>query len=377
MDVSIHAVKLLPWQTQPKHISCQEFTRLVSVVFAIMGVVTSGGVSRADDDSLGFLPTREFAAQDSLKIDKDPQSDAEACLQGLRWKPAKFKVKCTPAVYEHADALIRFPSPLPQSDPINDLVAVEWYLARDEQGKPLKAPAVVVVHESGSQMEVGRLLARGFCKQGIHAFLVQLPYYGQRKGGKSRKDEAFVSLVRQGVSDVRRARDAVRVLPYVDARVIALQGTSLGGFVSTDVAALDHAFEAVFILLAGGDLYSVIQSGEKDAADMREKLSAAGLHGDELKRRLAAVEPLRIAHRLDPKRTWLISGAFDKVVPLKNAIALAETAKLENSHHIKLIANHYTGIVYLPMLLKKMGDIIKSQVPPEIDKPSPALSVDR
>ena len=55
----------------------------------------------------------------------------------------------------------------------------------------------------------------------------------------------------------------------------------------------------------------------------------------------------------------------------------AETAKLENSHHIKLIANHYTGIVYLPMLLKKMGDIIKSQVPPEIDKPSPALSVDR
>ena len=40
-----------------------------------------------------------------------------------------------------------------------------------------------------------------------------------------------------------------------------------------------------------------------------------------------------------------------KVVPMKNALALASAAKLSKSHHIQMSANHYTGIVYLPFIL--------------------------
>ncbi len=102
----------------------------------------------------------------------------------------------------------------------------------------------------------------------------------------------------------------------------------------------------------------MIQHGEKDTAKVRERLSRAGLAGDQLKLLVYRIEPTRIAHRLNPDRTWLYSGTFDTVVPMKNAVALATAAQLDSSHHIKLLANHFTGIIFLPSILDHMRDQI-------------------
>src|SRR5690606_32843634 len=125
------------------------------------------------------------------------------------------------------------PSPIASGDAVNDRVAVEWYLARDEEGQPVTAPAVVVVHESGSGMTVGRLFAQGLRKRGLHAFMIHLPYYGERRAGGKRPDGVnLITALRQAIADVRRCKDAVAALPLVQPGPIALQGTSLGGFVS-------------------------------------------------------------------------------------------------------------------------------------------------
>ncbi|MEZ6107250.1 MAG: hypothetical protein R3B96_14300 [Pirellulaceae bacterium] len=59
--------------------------------------------------------------------------------------------------------LVDSPRPSHQETKTNDLVAMEWYVARDLEGRPLDhAPAVVVVHESGRGMEVGRVIAKGW-----------------------------------------------------------------------------------------------------------------------------------------------------------------------------------------------------------------------
>ena len=111
---------------------------------------------------------------------------------------------------------------------------------------------MVVIHESGSRMEAGRVFARSFRERGLNAFLVHLPYYGERRKGGGRPEDAdFTVLVRQGIADARRARDAVAVLPGVDADQISIQGTSLGGFVTTLVGSLDPGYDNVFIMLAG------------------------------------------------------------------------------------------------------------------------------
>lgn len=328
--------------------------------FLFLWIILSSFGTGARGDEVSLLTRKSFTAKDTLANIDEPSADARKCLQGLVWPAAEFTVRCEKGDGNRGDLLVRFPTPVVSGDEANDLVCMEWYIARDDMGKPVQAPAVVVVHESGSGMTVGRLIARGLREMGLHAFMIQLPHYGQRRSGEKPSAALLIKGTHQAVADVRRARDAVAVLPLVDGQRIALQGTSLGGFVSATSASLDGGYDTVFLLLAGGDLYDLIQNGEKDAAKVRAELAAAGLRGEPLKAVLHAIEPTRIAHRLDPARTWLYSGKHDTVVPIKNADALAKAAGLAGSHHIRLEANHYSGIIYLPIVLKQIADRITS-----------------
>ncbi|MBT4868216.1 MAG: hypothetical protein HON53_24180 [Planctomycetaceae bacterium] len=302
---------------------------------------------------------QQFEARDSLDVAGETSADAKSCLQGLAWKNSKFTVTCEEPKHSRYDLLVRFPSPVASGDPVNDRVAMEWFVARDANKQPLKRPAVVVVHESGSNMAIGRLFAQGLRKRGLHALMIQLPHYGDRRtDGKRPTGGNLTSMIRQAVADVRRARDAVAALPHVDTTHIALQGTSLGGIVSATTAGLDRGYNSVFLLLAGGQLHDMIQNGEKDTAQVRNQLRRAGVTDEKLKPLLSVIEPTRIAHRVDPSRTWLYSGRHDRVIPLKNATALAASAHLSKSHHIHMNANHYSGIIYLPFVLNHIRDQI-------------------
>lgn len=310
------------------------------------------------------LPIQVFAARDTLAPVEEESADARQCLEALVWPAEDFKVRCIDSSNQHGDRLVRFPSPITSGNATNDLVALEWYVARNEQGNPVAAPAVVVVHESSSRMVFGRLFARGLRQIGLHAFLIHLPYYGERYSGQQPSPAAhLIANPRQAIADVRRARDAVAALPLVDSEYIVLQGTSLGGFVSATAACLDECYDCVFLMLAGGDLYDVIQHGKRNAANVRADLREIGLEGENLKAVLWTVEPNRVAHRLDPSCTWLYSGISDTVVPLKNALALASTAKLDRQHHVRLDANHYSGVMQLPFVLDHIAARIERARP--------------
>lgn len=319
----------------------------------------SAAVCSATEPVTPDVEPQTWTAQDSLQPIADQSDDANDCLAGLCWQPEDFEVVNREPLSQHGDRLIQFPSPVASSDAINDLVSLEWYLARDDAGTPVEAPAIVVVHESGSSMHVGRLFAVSLRKMGFHTFLIHLPYYGHRRHPDQQRGAHQISAMRQAIADVRRARDAVAVLPHVDERTIALQGTSLGGFVSASSASLDGRYDAVFLMLAGGDLHDIIMHGEKDAAKVRQKLKEHGLVDEKLKSAVQRVEPTRIAHRIAPGRTWLYSGVYDKVVPQRNSELLAKTMQLPGSHHIRMMANHYSGVIYLPLIFSHIHDQIQ------------------
>lgn len=317
-----------------------------------VGLLLSVVASAADDP----VSIRKYQARDTLAPAPDKSPDAQACLDNLLWKPGEFEVSVEPARDAAMEALIRFPSPRPNGVAQNDRVALEWYAARNAAGTVVDAPAVIVVHESGANMEVGRLFAKAFHAQGLHAFMVQLPFYGLRKPPGFKPDGSHVEpTMKQGIADVRRARDAVSILPHVLNSNIALQGTSLGGFVASTTAGLDHGFQSVHIMVAGGDLYHLVLNGQREAGKLREMLALAGYTGDKLRDLFAQVEPLRVAHRLDPQTTWMYSATRDQVVPPIHAMKLAEAAKLPEDHHIQLLADHYTGIVYMPVVVQSMS----------------------
>lgn len=319
--------------------------------------------------ALAAKPTygSQFTARDTLAPGKEISSDAQECLQGLAWQPGTFTVTCQEPWKDNGDALVCFSSPLANGHPLNDGVTMEWYQAKDKQGNVIKAPAVVVVHESGSGMVVGRLIAQQLQQRDLHTFLIHLPYYGARRGEGTRPGgKELFSTIRQAIADVRRARDAVAAIPAVDASNISLQGTSLGGFVSATSGALDSGYQAVFIMLAGGDLYGVIKNGERDAENLRRELEKNNVTDEQLKSLLNTIEPLRLAHRLNPDRTWVYSGSFDNVVPPRNSKLLVEAAKLSKEHHVEMLADHYSGIVYLPFILNHMSNRVR-----ELKLPTP------
>ena len=303
------------------------------------------------------LPT-QYAARDSLAAKLvDTQADASACLAALSWQPADFTVSVLATPERSFDFLVQFPTPHASGNAANDRVTMQWYAARNEAGEIIKAPAVVVVHESGSAMEIGQLFARSLQLKGLHALMLQLPYYGDRKaGGNGPPTEKMLATMRQGIADVRRAYDAVVVIPEVDATLIGLQGTSLGGFVAATSASYDACYQRVFIMLAGGKLADMIEHGEKDSAKFREKMLAAGYTSAQIRDLLWQVEPTRIAHRLPAERTWLYSAMYDRVVPLSHGVALAEVIGLEAEHHIRLPGNHYSTIVYFPWIVNHIAN---------------------
>jgi dienelactone hydrolase len=301
-----------------------------------------------------------FPASDSLTVTDVEPGDAADCLQALRWEPSDFQVKLEDPHRGFGQWLVRFPSPKPQGDPLSDYVAMEWYMTRTEDGEIQQAPAVVVVHESGRNMVVGRLIARGLASMGVHAFLIQLPGYGERGKPVAEDPQKFLGALQQAVADVRRARDAVAGLPYVDRHRIGLQGTSLGGFVAATVCGLDRGYDRQFIFLAGGNLHDVVLQGKRDAAKVRERLRAAGLSDEQIVALARPVEPLRIAHRVNSQITWLYSGTKDDVVPPSCSHAWANAAKLPTAHHIQMPVDHYSGVTYLPKILGEISSIMLS-----------------
>ena len=321
------------------------------------------------------MPGAVFRGVDTLATGEDSNEDAQQCLAGLCWDCGAFDVAIEKAEGNNGDLRVRFPSPLPAGPACNSEVWMEWYQARDGDGEVCRGPACVVVHESGSGMTVGRIIARGLSAHGVHALMVQMPYYGARRPKEGRAGaDMLVPAVRQAVADVRRARDATAALPLVDASRIAVQGTSLGGFVTATVAGLDEGYDKVFILLAGGDLVGVLEKGKKDAVKVREKLAESGMTEAQIKETLHAIEPTRLAHRYRPDRTWIFSGKYDDVVPLSHCQLLADAGKLPPDHHVQMEANHYSGIIYLPMVMARIAEEIHGRTPPSRAAASPAAA---
>ena len=112
-----------------------------------------------------------FKTHDSLKIaiDSELNPDSRDCLTGLQWPTAEFLIDCEPAKAWRYDSLVRFPSAIDTGDPVNDRVALEWHMARSSTGDIITAPAVLVIHESGSKMPVGKALAMLLSRHGMHA----------------------------------------------------------------------------------------------------------------------------------------------------------------------------------------------------------------
>ncbi len=306
-------------------------------------------------------PGSAFAAHDTLAIEPDNSPAANTLLEKVRWAPAPFTVRVLPCP-RRCDARVAFPSPLPGGDERNDTVLLDWHAARDNSGRVVEAPAVVCLDILKSINVVSGLVGRTFARCGVHGFVMHMPQYvGRFNPAFPRSSKNLLARARQAVADARRARDAVVALPHVLPQV-GLQGTSLGGFLSSVAASLDNAFAPVFLVISGADLYRVITEGKLDARTLRWQFRMAGLEGNRLREALDEVEPLHVAHRLDPARTWVFPARSDTVVPPECTRRLVERAGIAAEHVRPLPGGHYTSIFHLIGAVEEMARIVRQSL---------------
>lgn len=215
-------------------------------------------------------------------------------------------------------------------------------------------------------MAAALIFARGLRHFGYHTFLIHLPGYGARTSDFTGDIKQMFPGLQQAVADVRRARDAVAALPLVDTSLIALQGTSLGGFIVATVAGIDQGYQKSFILLAGGHLGKVILTGQKDAASMHKRFTEAGISDEQINDLSNGIEPLRLARRVNAKQTWLFSGKYDEVVPPACTQAFVEAAQLKDDHHVEYPVGHYTAALFMPSMLERIHDLMMGREPKPI-----------
>lgn len=304
-----------------------------------------------------------FTAQDTLSVELD-DPEHRALLEPLTWLPGSFDVHLERAENTGigADWIVSFTSPLSDRRPPQDearTVYLDWFMARDADGTPLAAPAVVIVPGTDRRRLAARALAIFLKARAVHVLVLQPPGYGRRgDGGLSRPAERFLPRVRQAVADARRARDAAAALPGVRDQPVYLAGISLGGFLAVLTAELDPGYDGLFVLLAGVDLHHVVTHGDRDAARFRRRLEAAGFQGQALRDLLWQVEPLRAADRLDPTRTWLYRGMYDTVIPPASTEKLADAIRLPPEHHHRYPVGHYDGAFLLPAIAADMASTV-------------------
>lgn len=305
----------------------------------------------------------DVAAKDTLAPAAGANPKQAEFLRQSGWKPEAFTFviedRAKPGVHE-SEAQVFFPSPKPSGNAKRDRVTALWYKARGPDGKPLKedAPVVVVVHSLHPEMIDGLVLARLLAKNGVHALMVELPGYGERKTEKKKGTGVeMAEHAGQAVADVRRARDVAALLPGVrKGAPVALEGLSLGGLVASAAAGLDGAFSPVVVVVSGGDPVTVLEKGGFDALWLRQRLAREGYAGDRLHALLDPLDPLAVAARIDPKRCWMWRATADGVFPKECGDRLAQTIGVAQDHVTFKHGNHYSSLFWLPEIAQFMAE---------------------
>ena len=262
---------------------------------------------------------------------------------------------------------VRFPSPIRTTDVENNTVHAEYFVPKGIGST--KRPAVIVLHILGADFALSRYMAVRFADRGIAALFVKLPYYGERRPidantGEAKKFlspdiERSVLAMRQGICDVRRAVAWLASRPEVDAEKVGITGISLGGIVSSIAAAVDPNLNRAALLLAGGDLASVLWN-MPEGARYKTSWIKSGRTFQDLETLTLPFDPLTYASGLKGKRVIMMAGNTDDVIPPESARKLWEAAGRPPITWFD--CGHYSAVGYLLPAIRQTVDFFASDL---------------
>ncbi len=284
-------------------------------------------------------------------------SDEEARVPELfRMEAARFpyELELLRSTTSYNVSALRFPTPLPSPDEVNNTVHAEYFQPKGVEN----CPGVIVLHILGADFALSRFIAARLADSGVAALFVKLPYYGERRPEASARflsadiDRSMLAM-RQGVCDVRRATAWLADRPEVDSEALGITGISLGGIVGAVASAADPKLNNAALLLAGGGLADILwDMPEREARAYKQQWIDAGRTKADLEVLTLPFDPLTYAHRLQGKRVLMIAGKTDEVIPPSATELLWKAAGQPPIHWYD--CGHYSAAGYLLPALREV-----------------------
>lgn len=224
---------------------------------------------------------------------------------------------------------VRFPSPMVTPHPENNTVHGEYF--RPLGSGPFRC--VLVLHIAGGDFELSRFLCRVLAQNGVAAFFIKMPYYGERRpiGKKVRMISADLDVglasMRQVVLDLRRACDWIEQQPELKHDRIGILGISLGSITGSLASAIDPRISHACLVMGGASLEHVMwESSEREAREYRKLWTDAGGTRESFAKVFAPYDPVTYGERLRQRVVLMISASEDRVIPRPSTMALWNAA---------------------------------------------------
>ncbi|MCA8922761.1 MAG: hypothetical protein KDD82_13185 [Planctomycetes bacterium] len=229
-------------------------------------------------------------------------------------------------------------------------------------GLQAPAPAVVISPILGGSGELARSAAAAFALRGVHAAIVlKAESYFDATAPPGRLER----VLRTAVVDRQRALDWLAGRDDVDPLALGAFGASMGGVITTLLAAVDPRVRVSAIALAGGDLPTIVATSEEPRVARFARELGYGPGRDRapliaLVRGGLQSDPLDLARAVDPRRVLFVESTADRDMPSAQQTQLYEA--LGRPARIRIPTGHYAAVAYWPYLVTRVSGFLAREL---------------
>jgi pimeloyl-ACP methyl ester carboxylesterase len=209
-----------------------------------------------------------------------------------------------------------------------------------------KLPLVILIHGWGDHSAIPlQALARKLTRNGIHCFILYLPFHSRRLPEEMKKrspnftQEEWFDGYRIAVTDVRQILDWVETRDEIDKSRVAVLGLSLGSFVGSIAMGIDDRIIAGVFIVSGGNSAKIQQHSrfakfrkqyrfepkdyedyQKNYAQYLQDVAVKGWENTEPARQSFLIDPLTYTHRLVGRPVLMINALWDEFIPKETTL---------------------------------------------------------
>ena len=236
-------------------------------------------------------------------------------------------------------------------DPSISSTTIDWYKPEsDGEASSSRRPLILISPIlAGNDLYI-KDFARHFAVRGLHAVIVY------RKKETFSEDRGLADIethLRETVIRLRQVLDWLQAQPGVDSKRIGTFAISLGAMVTVVLAAVDDRIQASVFGLPAGHIPEILMTSKDKTIRKRRRnyMKENHLTEEQLLLQLKEVivsDPVDFVSSVDPDRTLMIAGVFDRVIGFGRSMELWR--KMGRPRLILLPTGHYTAALATPWL---------------------------